>query len=136
MGAFSESGDKNTTFYLLTKLNWLLIVFALISCAVESVIIYVIGGIKQIPLEIYLFQGENILIFVVPPGIELLKFLVSKVLINNTNFYLVKIKTIELAIFLISIISIFIAVIFLTVQRYGKGSIPPNSIGIKLQKTL
>ena len=39
-------------------------------------------------------------------------------------------------IFLISIISIFIAVIFLTVQRYGKGSIPPNSIGIKLQKTL
>ena len=72
---------------------------------------------------------------VVPPGIELLKFLVSKVLINNTNFYLVKIKTIELAIFLISIISIFIAVIFLTVQRYGKGSIPPNSMEINFPKT-
>ena len=71
----------------------------------------------------------------VPPGIELLKFLVSKVLINNTNFYLVKIKTIELAIFLISIISIFIAVIFLTVQRYGKGSIPPNSMEINFPKT-
>ena len=67
-----------------------------------------------------------------PPGIELLKFLVSKVLINNTNFYLVKIKTIELAIFLISI---FIAVIFLTVQRYGKGSIPPNSMEINFPKT-
>ena len=71
----------------------------------------------------------------VPPGIELLKFLVSKVLINNTNFYLVKIKTIELAIFLISIISIFIAVIFLTVQRYGKGSILPNSMEINFPKT-
>lgn len=73
---------------------------------------------------------------VVPPGIEHLKFFVLKVLINSTKSYIVKIKTIELAIFLISIISIFIAVIFLTVQRYGKGSIPPNSIGIKLQKTL
>ena len=52
---------------------------------------------------------------VVSPGIELLKSLVSKVLINNTNYYLVKIKTIELAIFLISIISIFIPVIFFTV---------------------
>ena len=73
---------------------------------------------------------------VVPPGIEHLKFFVFKVLINSTKSYIVKIKTIELAIFLISIISIFIAVIFLTVQRYGKGSIPSNSIGIKLQKTL
>lgn len=73
---------------------------------------------------------------VVPPGIEHLKFFVFKVLINSPKSYIVKIKTIELAIFLISIISIFIAVIFLTVQRYGKGSIPPNSIGIKLQKTL
>jgi len=73
---------------------------------------------------------------VVPPGIEHLKFFVLKLLINSTKSYIVKIKTIELAIFLISIISIFIAVIFLTVQRYGKGSIPPNSIGIKLQKTL
>ncbi|RGQ83634.1 hypothetical protein DWY80_14450 [Bacteroides ovatus] len=73
---------------------------------------------------------------VVPPGIEHLKFFVLKVLINSTKSYIVKIKTIELAIFLISTISIFIAVIFLTVQRYGKGSIPPNSIGIKLQKTL
>ena len=69
-------------------------------------------------------------------GIEHLKFFILKVLINSTKSYIVKIKTIELAIFLISIISIFIAVIFLTVQRYGKGSIPPNSIGIKLQKTL
>lgn len=63
------------------------------------------------------------------------KFFISKVLINSTNFYLVKIKTIELAIFLISIISIFIAVIFLTVQRYGKGSIPPNSMEINFPKT-
>jgi len=73
---------------------------------------------------------------VVPPGIEHLKFSTPKVLIYSTKSYIVKIKTIELAIFLISIISIFIAVIFLTVQRYGKGSIPPNSIGTKLQKTL
>ena len=67
---------------------------------------------------------------VVPPGIEHLKFFVLKVLINSTKSYIVKIKTIELAIFLISTISIFIAVIFLTVQRYGKGSIYPNTIGI------
>ena len=65
---------------------------------------------------------------VVPPGIEHLKFFISKVLIDSTKSYIVKIKTIELAIFLISIISIFIAVIFLTVQRYGKGSISPNSM--------
>jgi len=55
--------------------------------------------------------------FVVPPGIEHLKFFVFKVLIDSTKSYIVKIKTIELAIFLISTISIFIAVIFLTVQR-------------------
>ena len=57
---------------------------------------------------------------VVLPGIELLKSLVSKVLINNTNSYLVKIKTIELAIFLISIISIFIPVIFLRCKDLEK----------------
>lgn len=94
-----------------------------------------IRGIKK-SLELQKFKGFFITeSLVVPPGIELLKFLVSKVLINNTNFYLVKIKTIELAIFLISIISIFIAVIFLTVQRYGKGSIPPNSMEINFPKT-
>ena len=87
-------------------------------------------------LELQKFKGFFITeSLVVPPGIELLKFFVSKALINSTNFYLVKIKTIELAIFLISIISIFIAVIFLTVQRYGKGSIPPNSMEINFPKT-
>ena len=95
-----------------------------------------IRGIKK-SLELQKFKGFFITeSLVVPPGIEHLKFFVFKVLINSTKSYIVKIKTIELAIFLISLISIFIAVIFLTVQRYGKGSIPPNSIGIKLQKTL
>lgn len=95
-----------------------------------------IRGIKK-SLELQKFKGFFITeSLVMPPGIEHLKSFVFKVLIDSTESYIVKIKTIELAIFLISIISIFIAVIFLTVQRYGKGSIPPNSIGIKLQKTL
>ena len=89
-----------------------------------------IRGIKK-SLELQKFKGFFITeSLVVPPGIEHLKFFVFKVLINSTKSYIVKIKTIELAIFLISIISIFIAVIFLTVQRYGKGSIYPNTIGI------
>ena len=94
-----------------------------------------IRGIKK-SLELQKFKGFFITeSLVVPPGIEHLKFFVFKVLINSTKSYIVKIKTIELAIFLISIISIFIAVIFLTVQRYGKGSIPPNSMEINFPKT-
>ena len=94
-----------------------------------------IRGIKK-SLELQKFKGFFITeSLVVPPGIELLKFFVFKVLINSTKSNIVKIKTIELAIFLISIISIFIAVIFLTVQRYGKGSIPPNSMEINFPKT-